>query len=134
MTLRPFPAGGKPGSTPAHDPPCPGCVAEARSRAFARSVVARELGRIAAKSESSSRRASRAAALTGECDLDALAEAREANAEFWAVGMAMADLLLLFFRCGLRHRREELSAYLYDVLRPEFEAMAAAVARKGVRR
>jgi hypothetical protein len=108
-------------------PTCPACVVEAR----ARSALARELQRIADRFERADRLSRRAESFGDWAD--AVGDREEAAGEFRAAGVALADLGLLLFRYMLRHRAEEVRGYLYDALRPEFEAVAAAL-KKGVRR
>jgi hypothetical protein len=111
---------------PGVSPTCPACVAEGR----ACSAVAAELHRIAARFEAADRR--RWAESVEERQAGQ-ASCIVAASEFWAAGSALADLGLLLVRYMLRHRAEELRGYLCDALRPEFEAVAAAL-KRGVRR
>jgi hypothetical protein len=60
-----------------------------------------------------------------------LAEAkrRDANGQFWAAAEQLADLHLLMLRQALAHRADALRQYLAELLRPELEPLAEALAR-----
>ena len=103
-------------------------AAEAR----ARSAVAAELNRIIDRFQEAEGRAKAAATIA---DREAAADERdEAAGQFWSAEQALADVLLLMLRTAMRHRPEELKAYLVDLLRPELEPIIDALARMEARR
>jgi hypothetical protein len=61
-------------------------------------------------------------------------ELTEAGGEELAAGLWLADLLLLLLRYARRHRSEALAAALADVLAPDLDHLAEAIARLEGRR
>jgi hypothetical protein len=85
-----------------------------------------EIRRIVARWEAADRRAKKAATIQ---DREAAeAERRDAEGERLAAGLAVADLLLLLFRHGLRYRPEQLGLYVAEAMRPEIKPQADAIA------
>ncbi len=86
-----------------------------------------DLEAITKRFEAADRRAKQAVSLL---DREAAeAQRREAEGDFWAAGMQVADLFLLLLRYGIRHRPEALRLYLAELLRPELAPIVEALAR-----
>ena len=94
-------------------------------------AVRADLARIADRFESADRKVRGARTATDREQAEA--ERREADAEFFAAGRELADLLLLLFRYAMYHQPDALRLYLVELLRPELESLAE-LAMKGGRR
>ena len=95
-------------------------------------AVRREIGHITDRFEQADRRAKAAETVA---DREAAEAERQAVlGEFWAAGEGLADLQLLLLRYAVRHRPEELRALLAEVLRPDLDELADAVAGMEARR
>jgi hypothetical protein len=106
-----------------HDPPA---GASAAQLARAASLVQAELTRIAERFAAASSAAWRATVAedTGQRDA-AEGERQEAAGEFFAAGLALADLLLLLLRQAAEHRAPALCLHLLKLLAGDPDALRA---------
>jgi hypothetical protein len=139
MNLPSTAGGGKPGThdrelcginAPGEAPVCPVCAAEAAAEKLLPRGLRADLKRIAARFDEANRRLHKSRTI--EDYADAEDERRAAAGEFYAAEYEIAHLGLMLLRLALRHEPDALRLYLADALRPEFQALAASIA-KGVR-
>jgi hypothetical protein len=94
------------------------------------SLLRADLVRIAERFAEADRRAWEAATTADREGREAAEdERREAAGAFWAAGRELAELLLLLLRHAADHQPDAVRAYLADMLRPELEPLARAIAR-----
>jgi hypothetical protein len=89
-------------------------------------LIRAEIDAIVDRFDAADQAAKRAATLE---DREAAEAAREdVEADLYALGEDLADLLLLLIRYASTHRREALEMYLAELLRPQLDAMARSIA------
>jgi hypothetical protein len=94
------------------------------------SLLRAELLRIAGRFKDSEDRAFRACVAEDAGERDAAeAERQEAAGDFWAAGRDLGELLLLLLRQASDHYPDAVRDYLLDLLKPELQSLARAVAR-----
>jgi hypothetical protein len=131
-------------AAPAHDPDvcglddggaqslCSGCRHEAvYGIEIPVSAVRADLANIAERFEAADRRVRGARTAAGRERAEAVR--RAADAEFYAAGRELADLLLLLLRYAIHHQPDALRLYLVELLRPELEQLAELALKGGGR-
>jgi hypothetical protein len=102
-------------------------ISSRKKQTSPRSQVRADLAKIGERFAAADSRAKRAARIP---DREAAeAERREAEGEFWAAGLDLADLLLLLLRYALQHRPDALRMYLAEALRSELEPIVESLAK-----
>ncbi len=95
---------------------------------FPKSFLRAEVAKLLQDFDVADRRAKRATTLPEREAAEA--ERRAAAGDFWTAGQQLAELFLLLLRYAKRHQPEAVRVYLVDLLQPELNELAEAIATR----